>query len=773
MTEAAQLAASTAALESHALYRLGLAYGQRVYRLRWFIIALWILALFASASFAAKLPSVLTSGGYTISGSDSVKVADIAQQQLHQPVAQVFVVFQSPDTPVADPTFQREINDFLARVKSYDHVTSAQLGGVGKDGRTALVVVNFDQSADSVQQHLADFRALVPTGAAATPARAYLTGDVAVYDAISQIAQQDVEKADATVFPLALLVLLIVFATLAAAVTPIVLALIAIPIAMALIYAFALHNTTGVSVLSVVTIIGIGLSIDYSLFLTRRFREELVRGRAVPDALGWTLATAGEAIFFSALTVMIGFSGLILLGIPVMTSFGFGGAIVVVVAMLAALTLLPALLSILGPRINSLRLPLLGRLTAERGGERMGFWHGWAMAVMRRPVVVIVLVGVFLLALALPVFSMRLGIPAASSLPASSEVRQGTDILYAQFPDTKNTPIYLAVQTPDGSSILTPDNLAKIDILTQWLASQPHITNVTSLTQLPATPGAPALTSEQLAALYTSGAYAQNPQLAQFVASTTNGGTTLITARSNATLDSDASKAQIDTLRSDYPAHAGGLTVLVGGTQAFSLDFNRYLYGNFPRAILFILLATFLLLMLMFHSVLLPLKAVLMNILSIGAAFGVLVLVFQEGHLSNVLGFTPEGFVDSTTPVLLFCTLFGLSMDYEVFLLSRVREEWLRTRNNRYAVARGLEKTAGVITNAALILVIVTGAITFTTLVATKEIGLGMTVAILVDATVIRILLVPATMRLLGRWNWWFPGRPLPVERPMPADKSA
>jgi len=246
---------------------------------------------------------------------------------------------------------------------------------------------------------------------------------------------------------------------------------------------------------------------------------------------------------------------------------------------------------------------------------------------------------------------------------------------------------------------------------------------------------------------------------------TTNGNTTLITVMTKAKVDSSEGKALVDDLRAGDKSAAQGLTVLVGGEQADSLDFTHYLYGNFPWAILFILVATYLLLLLMFRSVFLPLKAILMNVLSVSACLGLLVFIFQWGNFSNILGFTSEGFLDSVIPILLFCILFGLSMDYEVFLLSRVREEWLRTHQNRWAVARGLEKTGGVITNAALLFVIVAGAFTFTSLVVTKEMGLGMAVAVLVDATIIRTLLVPATMRLLGRWNWWLPGKPLPSKQ--------
>ena len=276
---------------------------------------------------------------------------------------------------------------------------------------------------------------------------------------------------------------------------------------------------------------------------------------------------------------------------------------------------------------------------------------------------------------------------------------------------------------------------------------------------MPATPGTPTPDLQQLITLYSTGAYQQNPSIAQFVASTTNGNMTLITVMTHAKVDSSEGKALVNNLRAGDQRAGQGLMVLVGGNQADSLDFNNYLYSNFPRAILFILVTTYILLLIMFRSVFLPLKAILMNVLSVSACLGVLVFIFQWGNLSTILGFTSSDFLDSIIPILLFCILFGLSMDYEVFLLSRIREEWLLTYDNRWAVARGLAKTGGVITNAALLFVIVAGAFTFTSIVVTKEMGLGMALAVLVDATVIRTLLVPATMRLLGRWNWWMPGR--------------
>jgi len=759
-------------LESHRIYRIGLAYGRQVYRFRWAIIALWAVSLLISLPFAAQISSALNSGGYAFSGSESVRVENIAIDKLHQPPSQVMAVFHAAATPVSDPAYQSEINEFIGRARAFSYVTSVTPGGVGKDGKTTYLVINLNQTPDYMQQHFSDFRAGLTGKPLTGPAQVYLTGDLAVYDEFTRIAQSDTEHADGAALPILLIVLLFVFGTLIAALIPILLALVAVPIALAIIYAIALHTDTNIVVLTIASIIGIGLSIDYSLFLVRRFRVELAEGHSSQEAIARTVATSGEAILFSGLTVMIGFLGLLLIGISFMTSFGIGGAVVVSSAMLGALTLLPALLGILGPHINALRLPWIGRfaqpsLQVTTNGatitqERQGLWHAWSLAVMRRPVLIIVVVSALLLGLGWPVLQMQIGIPASSSLPSSSEARQGLALLHAQFPATNDNPIYIIAQSPDGSSMLTPDNLTRLDHLTAWLAKQPHITSVTSLTSLPAAPGAPALTSQQLIALYSTGAYQENPTLAQFVSSTTNDNTTLITVQAHTKLDSNASNALIDRLRAGDTSAGQGLTVLVGGFQAITLDFDRYLYGNFPLTIVFILIATYILLLLMFQSVLLPLKAVIMNVLSISIAYGVLVAVFQWGNLQGLLGFTSEGYIESTIPSTMFCVLFGLSMDYEVFLLSRVREEWLRTKQNRYAVARGLEKTGSVITNAALLFVIVAGAITFTSLITTKEIGLGMAIAVLVDAAVIRTLLVPATMRLLGRWNWWLPGRPLP-----------
>ncbi|PWT77778.1 MAG: hypothetical protein C5B60_02135 [Chloroflexi bacterium] len=746
-------------------YRIGYAYGRLVHRFRWLVLALWLVGLIASVPFAARLSGVLQSGGYSYDASEAAHANNTLMNRLHWPSSQALVVFQSATVPTTDPQFQQEVNTFMGQAKNFAHVTGVTPGGVGRDGKTTYVVVSFNRDSSIMQQSMNSFRSLLPVSG---PAHAYLTGDPETFLEYNTITQQDIEHAETVTLPIALIVLLIVFGTLVAAFMPLLLALVAVPVALALLYLVAAHTWTSIFVLNVATVVGLGISIDYSLFMVRRFRDELAKGRNVPDAIAWSVATTGEAILFSGLTVMVGFCGLFLIGIPFMTSFGLGGAVTVASAVLAALTLMPAILAILGPRINALRLPLLrrryGPATAERS-QGSGFWHSWALAVMRRPILVVIGCAALLLLLGWPIFSMQVATYGSVSLPQHAEAQQAYTILGSQFSSSDTNPIYVVVQTRDGSTILTSEHLSELDGLSQWLASQQHVTSMSGLTHPLASESGPVLSEAQLAALYTSGAYRQNQPLAAWVQATTTGNTTVITLTNDTKLDSSQGSALIDALRAGSRLVAPGLQVQIGGTQALSLDFTRYLYNNFPRTILFVLVTTYLLLLLMFRSLLLPLKAVLVNVLSLAASYGVLVFVFQWGHFSNLLDFTSSGFVDSTMPILIFCVLFGLSMDYEVFLLSRIHEEWLRTHNNRYAVARGLEKTGGVITNAALLFAIVTGAFTFTSLVTMKELGLGMTVAVLVDATIIRTLLVPATMRLLGRWNWWLPGRPFPEEQ--------
>ncbi len=751
------------ALERNRRHRLGLAYGRLIYRARWAVLLVWVVALLISLPFASHLAAVLHNQGYVIADSESNQVETILRDQLHQPVARVFVVFHADRVAVHTPRYRQQVQAFLSRVLAVPHLMRATQGGSGLDGTTTFVTLDFDTDQDAVTQLLPGVRALLPAGLQ-QPAHVFLTGTPAITSDLQIATQQDSEHAEQVALPITLLLLLVVFGSVVAGTIPLVLALVAIPVTSALIYGVAVHIETNVFVLNIASVLGLGLSIDYSLLLVRRFREELRPAVSVREAVARTMATAGEAVLLSGLTVIVGFAGLFCVGIPVMGSFALGGITIAATAVLAAMTLLPALSSLLGRRINALPLPVgrwFHRRSTDNGRQRQQkhFWQRWAHMIMRRPVLMILVVTGVLVGLGWPALSLRPGLPGVSALPLDAQARQGLEILTAQFPQMQHDPIVVVAQTP-GPTLLTTTNLERLQSLAQQIARLPHVTTVTDLLTPP-----DGLSPERWGSLLRSGAFQRVPQLRQAVAMTTQGQTSLLLVQANAQTNSPQENSLIDRMRALNAQPHLGVHVLVGGSSALALDFTRELYGHFIWAFLFILLATYLLLLIMFRSLLLPLKAIVMNLLSIGASYGALVFVFQQGDGQQLLHVSPDGSIDRFVPVLLFCVLFGLSMDYEVFLLARIQEEWQRCGENRLAVARGLERTGGIITQAALLFMIVSAAFLTTSLVVTKELGLGLTVAILVDASIIRVILVPATMSLMGRWNWWFPTRRKPSQQ--------
>jgi len=469
----------------------------------------------------------------------------------------------------------------------------------------------------------------------------------------------------------------------------------------------------------------------------------------VAEAVRVTVATAGRAVFFSGLTVLLGLLGLVLFEFMILRSVGIAGAIVVGLAVASAITLLPAILAIIGTRIDALAVR---GVTVEPGAD--GPWARLARRVMRHPVAVLVPTLSLLLVLGVPFLQVRFNAPDATILPSSVPSRETYDILARVFGEGEFAPIVLAVRTTGSAT--TPENLAKLYDYSRRLAADPRVSRVSSLVDVD-----PRLTLDQYRLLYGSVGGPPDRFVAASLAATTSGDLTAFTVTTPYGPNRDEGRSLVREMRDPTSplAPPAGVSVQVGGGAADVDDVVSRVWSDFPRTAAFIVVTTFIVLFVLLRSVVLPIKALVMNTLSIVASFGALVWIFQDGNLSALLGFQPLGFVETTQPVILFCVLFGLSMDYEVFLLTRMKEAWDRTGDNTEAVARGLERSGRIVSSAALIVVVVAGSFAFADIVLIKALGLGVAIAVALDATVVRALLVPATMRLLGKWNWWVPVR--------------
>ncbi|HEY4724876.1 MAG TPA: MMPL family transporter, partial [Actinomycetota bacterium] len=528
--------------------------------------------------------------------------------------------------------------------------------------------------------------------------RVLVGGDEIAREEFQDQAQEDLERGETLALPVMLVLLFLVFRGVVAALTPLLVAVVAV--AGALLILLGVSHVADISAYSVnvITMLGLGLAVDYSLLVISRFREERAAGLELPEAIERTLATAGRTVAFSGLTVAAALCGLLAFAEPFLRSLAWGGIGVVLVAMVAAVTLVPALLGLWGRRIRPGPAPATDR----------GVFYRLSRVVQRAAPVIVVAVAALLVLLAVPFRHARLENSGLESLPRSSASRQLFDTVDARFAGGGTDPIVVVVESVPGSPLVA-DYLHRVGQLPGVARVEPRQGTPPQLTVLDVVPQGPS----------------EGPVATRLV-------------------------QRIRAL--ERPVAVG-----VTGPAAFLVDYRDSLTGRLPYALGLIGLATFALLFLMTGSVVVPVKAIVMNVLSLGASFGALVWVFQEGHLSGLLGFDPPGMVDITVPVLIFVFAFGLSMDYEVFLLSRIKEAWDQTGDNDRAVALGLQRTGRIVTSAAALIVIVFLGFAARELLTIKEVGLGMAIAVVLDATVVRMLLVPATMKLMGRWNWWAP----------------
>ncbi|HEX8024925.1 MAG TPA: MMPL family transporter [Candidatus Limnocylindrales bacterium] len=743
-------------------------WGAFIYRHRRFVFVLAILVAAGASALAADASKHLTTGGWLDPDSESSQVSHRLEQDFGGGRTSYVAVFRSTD-PGADatsPAFQGAIATTLARTLTADHVTGVTGFAethdnrfISIDGHAAYVLVNLDMTEDQSVDAVDSIQATLapPSGYSVA-----LTGFGPIQKDAARISEQDLQRAETVSLPIAALVLLLVFGSLIAGAMPLLVAGVAIPTALGVVDLVAQRTDMSIYVLNIATMLGLALAIDYSLFITSRFREELKRGRTVEQAVERAIGTAGKAVLFSGIAVAIGLSGLLWFKASALSSIGLGGSIVVLTSVGFSLTFLPAALGMLGPRVNSLSVDaLLRRVGLRRGdaGARRSRWEAVARAVMGRPILVLVPVLALLLALGSPFSRLAQGVPDATVYPAGVPSRDAWVALQTEFRTGETTPIVVLVR-PNGSPT-GADAIAAVMAYADQLAGVDGIDRVEGPFAIPDPGTGQPMSAAQVAQLYAAPAGTLPPQLEAAVsalkATYIKTDTVRLDAISPLKSTEPAGTAVIGRIRA-LSTGSGIANVQVGGAAAIGADFLQSQSDRLPWAVGTTLLAMAVILFFLFGSLAIPIKAVAMTLLSLTASFGALVWIFQEGNLSDVLHFTPLGYTIAGNPVIMFATLLGLSMDYEVLLLSRIQEAYRRTGDNTHAVAEGLAKTAGVITGAALIMVTVFSAFALADTITIKSIGVGMAIAVALDATIIRVLLVPATMRLLGSWNWWAPG---------------
>jgi len=701
------------------------AWGRGLARRRRLVLALTLVFAAFAAAWGTGVFGKLSSGdNFTPPASQSQHEANVADQVFGRNDADVVVLYRSATMTVSDPAYRQAVTTALGRLPRADvaRVTTYWSSGspslVSTDRHSTYAVLQLTGADDAARHTTYDAikTDLDPASLAASGVTARVGGNVPTEVAINSEVTADIGKAEGFSMPVLLILLLVIFGSLAAASLPLAIGGLAILGSFTVLRLLTMATTVSIYSVNITTILGLGLGIDYGLFMVTRFREELHRQPTVEQAVGRTVATAGRTVAVSGITVAVALTSLMLFPEDFLRSMGYGGVATVAVDVLAALIVLPALLALLGPRINALRI----RRSVHRPAtdEASGAWYRLARSVMRRPLVYVAVITIALLALGAPFLRISWGGTDARTLPAASTVRQVSETLDIQFPANSTAPIEALITLPGPAA--TPASSAALGGYLHRIEAIPGVTGAQ-------------VTGVRGDVVRADIGYAP------------------------ATVSS-AARHIVTEVRAVAPPP--GATVLVGGTTAGLVDELGSLGSTLPWMALLVGVSTFVLLFLAFGSMVLPVKAIVMNVLSLAATFGVVVWIFQWGHLSGLLRFTPTGSIDPTMPILMLAIIFGLSMDYEVFLLSRIRERYDLTGDNTAAVAAGLQRTGGVITSLALLLIIVVGAFSASGITFIKLMGVGMIVALIVDASVIRVLLVPATMRLLGRANWWAP-RPL------------
>ena len=738
-----------------------------IIRFRFPIIAAWIVAGLFAVPRASTVHNVLSVEGRAVERSDSERAGTLIRTAFPDPISDFFVVTVHGPVPIDSAAHRALLDSLLQAVHGqpyirqvYSYLSTSDSTLLSEDRRTSFFVAAVVPDGDHSPTDLVPvFRQVVHETmdrvSWATAYTAHVTGGPALDYDVRTVSREDAERGEEKSLPFTAVVLVLAFGALVAAVLPLMVGIFAITCALALVQVVAPFHPMSVFVLPIVSMVGLGVGIDYSLLIVTRFREEMNRGHGARAAAERAVATAGRAVLTSGLTVVVGFASLLITPITETRSVGIGGLFVVAVAVLLSVTLLPAILSLFGREIDRPRW-LARRLAWYHAPTG---WERWARLLSHHPVRAMIIGGIVLAAVSWPLTRISIGLPRAGWFPTDTESSSGVEALDEIGARGALLPVRVVLRAPEGERIVSSKYLRGLMRLSDSIQADPRVAQIRSVVNIE-----PGMSALRYTILYgnVEAARARAPEFYAAYLSTNNRVTlmdVLLTDTTSLTSSMDVVRRirQID----DEVRGLGSVEMMVGGFAASSVDLQDRLLELFPMVIALVLVTTFVMLAIAFQSLLVPLKAILMNCLSVVATFGLTVLVFQFGIGAGILGLDgPTDAVHVIIPVTVFAVVFGLSMDYGVFLLARIKEAYDRTGRNDQATMEGLTATASVITSAAAIMIIVFGTFSFSRVLAAQFLGFGLAVAVFLDATLIRMVLLPAIMHVGGRWNWWPGGRP-------------
>lgn len=687
-----------------------------------YIIVTWVVLTVVMAFYAMRLPSMLQGDGFRMNG-EHAEVMDIASDTFDMPVETLFLVFNQVNDEKIEETLKK-----VDKLKVTSQITSPLEDSSLYKKHLSYAVLQFDDKELDMSEIVTDIRDVIGGEKGIV-----LTGGPAISKDINMASQQDLMTAEAIGLPIAIIVLLFAFGTVVASVIPLIIGISTVIVSFGILTILGGHIDLSIFVLNIIPMLGLALSIDFALLFISRYREERRKSPSL-EAVSTTIRTAGRSVIFSAFCVFIGLGAMMFIEVDIFQNIAIGGMIVVAMAVISSVTLLPAILIVLGDRIDRWQI-----LKIKQNGTNR--WRIFANGVIKRPVTITILALILLGTALIPARNMNLTIPQIDSLPISFDSRQAYELLDNEFGLGEKSSVYVVATREKGWKDL--DGLEELQKLEDDIKKDSLVDKVTTIFSLSGIKSpmeweqawaAPEMKAT-LKPLWDS--FVKEDKL--FIP---------------VTLKASGSSNEAQDWVRNLSEKETSFDLLIGGQPKFNQEIFDEIANKIWPVLTVIIVSTFLILMLAFRSILIPIKAILMNIVGLAATFGILVYIFQYGHFG-----LEAGTIALIIPVIVFSLVFGLSMDYEVFLISRMQEEYASSFDNDRATVEGLATTSKIITSAALIMIVLTGAFAFTDVMPVKQIGVGIAIAVAIDATIIRLLLVPSLMKLFGNWNWWLPFR--------------